>query len=181
MGSFYTQVIVAEPEAQNCARVMRSVNRPSFVIPSETGITVVCDRASEEQDVDVLDSVSRTLASRLRTSAVALLNHDDDWLVLRYFKGDAFLGGLQVGHTPLSLRGSVITLRTLLRPSASIWALYVAFLKPYVLQSERHARIAEVLKLPSRSIGHGFRYISQRNFSGPFEMEGVIEVADHAG
>jgi len=116
------------------------------------------------------------LSARLHTAAVGLLNHDDDLLVFRFFEYGASLGGLQIGITPLSLRGSITTLRRLLRPSASLIATIGLFLRPYLFQIQRHARIARVFDLPPRSVGHGYRYIKERNFSGPFDMAGVIEV-----
>lgn len=176
MGSFYTQVLVKHADAAQCAEVMKRLKRPAVVIPAHNGISVVCDRESDDQDIDVLDSVALALSERLRTAAVGLLNHDDDILVFRFFEHGAFIGGLQVGLTPLSLRGSMATLRRLLNPSASLGATIATFLRPYLFQSLRHARLAEVLNLPPRSVGHGYRYITTRNFAGPFDMTGVIEV-----
>ena len=69
-------------------------------------MTVVCDRQSEEQDLELLDSVAATLSAKLQDYATAVLNHDDDWLVFRHFRRGEFLGGLQVSHAPWSLRGS---------------------------------------------------------------------------
>lgn len=176
MGSFYTQVLVREQDGARCANLMKDLRRPAVIIPAHNGISVVCDRESEDQDIEVLDSVSLTLSARLDTAAVGLLNHDDDLLVFRFFERGIFLGSLQVGATPLSWRGSVATLRRLLRPSASLIATVGIFLRPYLFQSSRHARIAEILDLPPRSVGHGYTYITQRNFSGPFDMAGVMEV-----
>lgn len=176
MGSFYTQTLVVTPDAAGCAETMKALRRTSIIIPAHHGICVVCDREAEQQDIAVLDSVSLTLSARLDTACVGLLNHDDDWLVLRYFDRGRALGGLQVGLSPLSLRGSVRTLRALLRPSASLLALYAAFLKPCVFQVHRHARIAEVLDLPRRSVGHGYQYIAARDFGVPFELSDIIEV-----
>ncbi len=176
MGSFYTQVLVKHQDAAQCADVMKRLARRAVVIPAHNGISVVCDREADDQDIEVLDRVALSLSERLKTAAVGLLNHDDDILVFRFFESGTFIGGLQVGVTPLSLRGSITTLRRLLNPSASLGATIATFLRPYLFQSARHARLAQVLDLPPRSVGHGYRYITERNFAGPFDMNGIIEV-----
>ena len=71
MGSFYTQVLVRENDEQRYAEVMRSLGRRSYVIPAQNGISVVCDKESETQQIEILDSVALTLSARLDISASA--------------------------------------------------------------------------------------------------------------
>lgn len=175
MGNFYTQVLVRESDERRCAEVMRSLGRKSYVIPAHNGVSVVCDRESESQDIETLDSVALTLSGRLNTAAAALLNHDDDWLIFRLFDSGRFIGGVQVGHTPISLRGSIPALRRLVNPAASLLRLYLAFLVPQLFQIYRHAHIARVLGLPPRSVAVGYESISNNDFPGPFDKAGVIE------
>ena len=162
MGAFYTQLVVRGADAEQCADLLRELKRTALVIPAEGEVSVICDKQSEDQDIDVIDSLALTVSVRLKCSVVALINHDDDWLVFRYFDDDNFAGELLVGHTPFSLRGSILLLRRFTNPRASRIALVLAFLTPFVFQTQRHARLINILGLPPRSLGVGFRYISAK-------------------
>ena len=175
MGSFHTQVLVRNADEHRCAEVMRMLRRSSYVIPPHNNVSVVCGKESEDQNIDTLDNVALTLSSKLSTSAAAVLNHDDDWLIFRLFSDGEFVGGIQVGHTPLSLRGPVLKLRDLLNPRAPLLPLYVALLRPRIFQLRRHADIVNLLGLPERSPGVGYKYISTNNFIGHFDKAGIVE------
>jgi hypothetical protein len=174
VGSFYTQVLV-RADAQRCVDVMRSLRRPSYVIPPHRGITVVCDKQCEGQDMETLDSVAATLGARLEVPTAALLNHDDDWLVFRLFERGRFVGGIEVGHTPLSLRGSVAKLREIVSPGAPLWPIYAALLKPRVFQLQRHAELVAALGLPQGSLGVGYQYIARNDVSVFLDRATVLE------
>ena len=175
MGSFYTQVLVRGADQNRCADVMRTLGRRSYVIPPRNGITVVCDKECENQDVDVLDSLAATLSARLGADTTAVLNHDDDWLVFRHFRRGDFLGGLQVGHTPLSLRGSIGRLREAVSPQAPLLPLYLALLTPRLFQVRRHADLIAALGVPERSLGVGYNYIAKNDVPGFFDRAGIVE------
>jgi hypothetical protein len=175
VGSFYTQVLVRGADAQRCAGVMRSLRRPSFVIPPHRGITVVCDKQCESQDMETLDSVAATLGAHLDAPTAALLNHDDDWLVFRLFERGRFVGGLEVGHTPLSLRGSVTKLREIINPRAPLWPLYMALWKPQLFQLRRHAELIAALGLPQGSLGVGYQYIERNDVPVFLDRATVLE------
>lgn len=175
MGSFYTQVLVRGADEHRCADVMRSLRRSSYVIPPRSGVTVVCDRQSEEQDLDLLDSVAATLSAKLQDYATAVLNHDDDWLVFRHFRRGEFLGGLQVSHAPWSLRGSVDLLRQAVNPRAARLPLYRALLTPRMFQVRRHADLIAALGVPERSLGVGYNYIARNDVPGFFDRKGILE------
>jgi hypothetical protein len=175
VGSFYTQVLVRGADAQRCAEVMRSLRRPSYVIPPHRGITVVCDKQCEDQHMETLDSVAATLGARLGVPTAAVLNHDDDWLVFRLFDRGRFVGGLEVGHTPLSLRGSVKQLREIVNPGAPLWPLYVALWKPQLFQLRRHAELIAALGLPQGSLGVGYQYIARNDVPVFLDRATVLE------
>jgi hypothetical protein len=175
VGSFYTQVLVRGADEHRCAEVMRGLRRASYVIPPRNGITVVCDRQSEAQDLEVLDSVAATLSARLHADTTAVLNHDDHWLVFRHFHKGAFAGGLQVGRSPLSLRGSIARLRETVNPRAPSLPLYLALLRPRRFQVRRHADLIAALGAPERSLGVGYNYIASNDVPGFFNRAGIIE------
>lgn len=174
MGAFYTQLLVHDSNAERCAEVLRNLKRTAVVIPAQGEISVICDQQSESQDIDVIDSLALTVSVRLNCSVVALMNNDDDWLAFRYFDKAEFCGDLITGHTPFSLRGSILVLRRLTNPRASLIALVLAFLNPVIFQTQRHARLIQILGLPSRSFGVGFRQISTGRLRGSSDMGGLI-------
>jgi hypothetical protein len=104
-----------------------------------------------------------------------MINHDDDWLVFRHFRRGKFAGGLQVGHTPWSLRGSVATLRAAVNPKAPPLPLYVAMLKPRLFQVKRHAELIAALGVPERSLGVGYNYIARNDVPGFFDRSDILE------
>ena len=175
MGSFYTQVLVRGADQERCADAMRTLRRASYVLPARNGITVVCDRQAENQDVELLDSVAATLSARLQADTTAVLNHDDHWLVFRHFHAGTFAGGLQVGRMPWSLRGSVPRLRAALNPSAPALRVYLALLKPQTFQVRRHAELIHALGLPPASLGIGYDYIAKNDVPEFFDRRGVVQ------
>jgi hypothetical protein len=175
MGSFYTQMLVGERSTEKCASAMTELRRSSFVIPATRNVSVICDKDVERQDLQTIDSLAMALSSRLSCTVVALLNHDDDWLVMRYFECGHFVGGLQVGHTGFSLRGSFSQLRRLLNPRASLIGLFLALVRPVVVQLDRHKELARILDLPPCSVGLGYKYIRSDGLVPEFMKLGVIE------
>ncbi len=84
MGNFYTNVTVkAEPTA--VAEILRAHRRDAFVAAAPGGMTVVVDREADTQDIDTLASLALTLAAKLSAPALAVLNHDDDALLLALY------------------------------------------------------------------------------------------------
>jgi hypothetical protein len=167
-------LLVRDANAERCADLLRELKRTAIVVPAEGELSVICDQQSENQDIDVIDSLALTVSVRLKCAVVALINHDDDWLCFRYFDNEKFCGELLVGHTPFSLRGSILLLRRFTNPRASRIALALVFLTPVVFQTQRHASLINILGLPPRSFAVGFRHISTGRFRGPFDNNGLI-------
>ncbi|HMT94157.1 hypothetical protein [uncultured Thiothrix sp.] len=175
MGSFYTQILVRESNEARCAEVMHTFRRSSVIIPAHKGITVVCDKLSEDQSFDTLDSVAMTLSHKLNTPTVALLNNDDDWLGFRFFDKGEFVGSLLIGHTIFSLNGSINMLKRFINPNASTIKLYLVFIKPYLFQFRRHRDIAQILDLPARSVGMGYKYITTDDHPEDYDKSDFIK------
>jgi hypothetical protein len=174
MGAHYTQLLVHDSNAERCANLLRELRRTAVVIPAEGEISVICDQQSEDQNIDVIDSLALTVSVRLKCAVVALMNNDDDWLAFRFFDNAEFCGDLLTGHTPFSLRGSIFRLRRLTNPRASLIALILTFLTPVIFQTQRHARLIPILGLPPRSLGVGFGHISTGRLRSAFDKNGLI-------
>src|SRR5438309_2006410 len=84
MGNFYTNITLTGPRQDEILDHLRSNLILAFVSPtSDDGATVIYERESEEQDVEVLDGVASMLSTRFSCPALAALDHDDDVLLLR--------------------------------------------------------------------------------------------------
>ena len=159
MGNFYTQVWAADTERDACEDLMKQLGRRCLVGPSHRGHTPVFDAKSEEQDIDILDSLALTLSHELKTWAVALLNHDDDYLAFRIFANGEEQGSLvssTFGTKGLRAAGQ---LRRAISPRASLALLALHLFRPSIFQIGRHASIARTLSLPSWSVGAGYNYV----------------------
>src|SRR5687768_16814652 len=85
MGNFYTQVLVSDADTNDCVDLMKQLNRRAVVGPSHRQLVPIFDAQSEQQNLEVLDSVALTASSELNTWAVGLMNHDDSHLLIRIF------------------------------------------------------------------------------------------------
>lgn len=162
MGHFYSQVLVCGSTQEECANVMRTLGRRSFVARARRSIVPVCDASSESMDIDELDSVAYTLSHRLKVPSIALLNHDDDLLVARIFGPEGFKGYCRSG---MLLGGAYARLKRACDASCPVASVWYAFVRPYRYEFERHEALVRLLDLPLWSVGMGYRYLSQGEFS----------------
>ena len=191
MGNFYTNVTVkAQPAA--VAEVLRARRRDAFIATAPGGMTVVVDREADTQDVDTLASLARTLAAKLSAPALAVLNHDDDALLLALYDANGLVmeHGWSTGpafEVPQTDRAAFIALvrerfATQPRPPSPRRALpgggrylllrILNFLFGRFFAIDRHQRIVEEAGLPDLCIGAGYHYVAQGDAAGgtqPFE------------
>jgi len=71
--------------------VPRVRRRDAFIAAAPGGITVVADREADTQDVDTLASLALTPAAKLSAPALAVLNHDDDALLLALYDANGLV------------------------------------------------------------------------------------------
>src|SRR5215212_2662131 len=81
MGSFYTNITLRTTQHAAVVDALKAEHRDAFVSRAENGCVVVCDRETEEQDVEELSSLASSLSGTFRCPAIAVLNHDDDVLM----------------------------------------------------------------------------------------------------
>src|SRR5256885_10876113 len=81
MGSFYTNITLRTTQQFAVIDALKAQHRDAFVSRAENGCVVVCDRETEEQDIEELNSLASSLSGTFRCPALAVLNHDDDVLV----------------------------------------------------------------------------------------------------
>ena len=89
MGNFYTNITI------RCGRhevtpILSALRRSAWVGEFD-GLSVICDRECEKQDLDILASLAMTLSTRLERAALAVLNHDDDVLLFGLYQSGALV------------------------------------------------------------------------------------------
>ena len=84
MGSFYTNYTVYGTNHRDVAEAL--AGRTAIVTPEHNGCVVVFDKESDEQDVSKIATLASKLSRVLKTSVLALLNHDDDILWYQFYQ-----------------------------------------------------------------------------------------------
>src|SRR5690242_12652147 len=134
MGNFYTQVLVADAEVDDCVGLMKRLNRRSVVGPQHRRLVPVFDSESEAQSLETLDGVALTASVELNTWAVGLLNHDDDHFLIRVFcRGEERLHVAMGSFGTFDWKASKV-LCAALNPKASPFGVQLSLLRPCLFQ-----------------------------------------------
>ena len=174
MGSFYTSITLRGPSQDRVIAALNERNRVAYVSPTLDGITLVCDKQSEDQDSHILKELTGALSRRLTCVALAVLNHDDDilmcWLYDKgilldeydstpgYFEGDEDdpSGGDAAAFCRVfGAPDSVDDVDEILRSPQGDDA------DGYLFALDRHMDLMDALSLPQFIAGTGYRYIEE--------------------
>ena len=176
MGSFYTNITLRTTDTGRVVSALRIAHRVALVSAPKQGCIVVCDEATEEQDLDVLRALTSLLSRECNCAALGVMNHDDD--VLLYFLADA---GTVVDEynsapayfdpdgdpdTPPSGGDPTIAARLF---GASHHTLARILSEPgtddsFVFAMDRHRALAEALGTPTFCVGAGFTYLTEGEY-----------------
>lgn len=157
MGNFYTNITLRGPDQTKILAFLREQNRNAYVSPTVNGMTIIFDEESDEQDVDILDTLTRDFSEALSCTGLGVLNHDDSmlWLGL-YHKGQhlsEFDSSERLGTRPSSFPGAFGV-------SGKIFRTWLILNTPhflFLLETTRHAALANLLDLPRWAVGWGYR------------------------
>jgi hypothetical protein len=168
LGNFYTNITL-RAQRDEIVPILSSLRRSAFVGFFD-GFAVVCDRECESQDLDVLASLAATLSKRLSRPSVAVLNHDDDVLLLGLYVDGGLAsewGESRMSSVPApgtSRREFVRSVHAALgtaparRDLSMPWLLRLLMSRLAIM---RHEQLAAELGLPAASVGAGFRYVQR--------------------
>jgi hypothetical protein len=181
MGNFYTNIALREKDAAAVIVSLVEMNRRAYVSATTLG-TIVFDERCDTQDLDELERLAREL-SRRHGPALAVCNHDDDvlWYALadggrlldRYNSFPSFFD--EGSDEPSGGDGTRLcesfgtTGRT-----AEVDALLRQPHSDVGFEVDRHAELCRLVGLPMESVGMGWGYVSQGEFSN---AGGAIPVA----
>lgn len=171
MGSFYANVTLRGPSQTGVLDAVRRLGLSAMVSSTKNGLTVVAEAESGEQDSAALRNVTAKLSRRLGCAALGVMNHDDDvlWFVLydkgksvdRYNSSPAFWNDQELSPRggdaaalakAFGITGAEAKIRRILRRKSGCGGEG----EEYVCESDRHADLAKLLKLPVHSVGSSY-------------------------
>ena len=171
MGLFYTNLVVRGRAQSPLIRFLERARRTAYVSPTIDGVTVIYDRACEDQDITVLRQLAGDVSGQFRCPGLATLVHDDD--VFRYWLDDG--GALVDAYDPVP--GYFDPTAGLLPPvGGDPSVLCRAFLADHAVDSVReilhvkadigheqsllggdiHSELVKALRLPDLAAGVGY-------------------------
>lgn len=186
MGAFYTNVIVRHTDVDTVVSVLETLGRDAFVTPADNGAIVVFDAGIESQDAKDIDRFAGPLSERLRCVALVALNHDDDLLYYALLESGRLIDeynsrpGYFDGTEQAAAGGDTRALAAAFDvPDRADQLHRVLHSTSYTFETERHAELAELLRLPPAAVGSGYETISK---GGPPEgvPQGALRMAGAA-
>ena len=79
MGNFYANIVLRDADLDAVAELLDTLGRRAYVAHDGRS-AVVYDERCDEQDLEALEQLARTLSAKLDRTAIAFCNHDDDVL-----------------------------------------------------------------------------------------------------
>ena len=158
MGNFYTNFEVIGGNSTEVLQVAKELGRRAFVISDKNGDTVLFDSDCEEQNVTEIERLGGELAERLHLPVLAILNHDDDHLLLWLFqigrvtRYESCLQAFAFGWKLSKVRGGVLSYPFI--AAVLVWPTFI-------FQVFRHILLVKVTGLSPICAGFGYKYLSR--------------------
>lgn len=191
MGSFYTNVTVRVTDEQAVGQHLASKGRGAFVSRAEGSALVIFDRDSEDQDYAVLRALAADLSDRFRCVALAVMNHDDDVLLYTLYRHgraiDAYNSAPAYFDADQSAEDRGGDARRLAEAFdvpgrapeiEATLGLETGADDGVAVESDRHARLVEVLGLPKCAIGTGYDYLDAEEYPEDYASQDFTRVGD---
>jgi len=171
MGNFYTNITLRSRDTDRIVTALAESGHTAFVTLPHGAFSVVYDRASEDQEPGVIDEMAKRLSARLDCAALAVVNHDDDLLlIMLYERGKlvdeyASAPGYFDGAERPPEGGDAKRLCRALAGGGKVGQVEALLRVPagsedgFVFEVERHQALVEALGLPMSAVGAGFTYI----------------------
>jgi hypothetical protein len=167
VGGFYVNFAVKGADPRQVADDLERAGRCALVTPLHHGYVVVYDKAADSQATKAILTVGRLLSSEAGHPVLAVANHDNDVLCYWLFEGgemvDAYNSNPEYfeedGGAPTRQSRDAEKLCTLLEAGADVAAVEAILCGDYVSAEERHKEFAEAVRLPSWSVGLGYRFM----------------------
>lgn len=182
MGNFYCNISVKTRARAALIKCLAADKRAAFVSPLIDGMVVVYDRECDEQDLGAIDRLCQTLSAQLDTSVLAVLNHDDEYLLFEGYDDGKRVVSLRTADenkpNTVEIRSQFLDFawnafsgsglsqkiknlrKSLWRDSGKSAALGL-FEQSWNFQVELHQQLVEALGLPYITVGFGYRHLKE--------------------
>jgi hypothetical protein len=178
MGSFYTNITLRTSQQASVVSALRSAGRTALVSRSVNNCTMVYDRETEDQDLDTLRDLADSLSETLRCPALAVMNHDDDVLIISLHEDGGLVdeynsspGYFDTGPGEAPEGGDAKRLCKAFGATdvdaveAALRAENAAAGGPgFVFETERHEALVNALGLPVIAVSTGFNYLEEGEY-----------------
>lgn len=166
MGNFYTNLTVRGPEQHSVVDYLNAARRSAFVSPVSGDCLVVYDEQSEGQDPEILCGLASGLSQSFECAGLAVLNHDDDFLLYWLYECGELTeefqssGGVMSGLRRRLFGGAPRGGKLCLAFGCSLHKKVEGILGgPYLYAVDRHEALTKALGIPYFGVGIGFNDI----------------------
>jgi hypothetical protein len=178
MGNWYKNITLRGPDQAEVAAVLRRLDRRAYVTPTRDSVTVVFDRASDEEgDPGELGDLVMALSHELDCAALAAAVFDDDVLLLGLYDHGTQVGEYNsagrstLGATSLSRAFGVG------RRAPLLWALLgCARLPLFLFESFRHRLLVRALGHPIWAVATGYGYLRRGELPEGLAANALVHV-----
>lgn len=186
MGRFYTNVTLRTSDRDRIVETLTGQSKTAYVSRAESGAVVVFERESESQEPELLYELATTLSAQLQCAALAVINHDDSVLLYALFDSGELIDeynsspgyfgeAIDVetdGDTDDASRGGEAA--TLAGTFGALdRAISVAGIlhsdECGVVETDRHARLVDVLALPACAAGAGYTTLDHGEYPSGYD------------
>jgi hypothetical protein len=168
MGNFYVNFSVRTVDQRCVADALGRAARVALVTAPLKDYVVVYDEEADSQATAPILHVGGLLSEAAQAPVLAVLNHDDSilcyWLFEQgqltdsYNSRPDYFGEVEDGAEQ---GGDVERLCSAIQPSATASEVEKVLRGDHVFAVEQHEKLAELLSLPSLSVGYGFEYAAE--------------------
>ena len=184
MGNWYTNVCVKGADQSDVIAVLDELGRRAYVTPDTGGWIILYDQECDKFDLDALESLTLTISTRLSCTALASFNADDDILWLGLYESGKLLARYSSDRQqfedgsefPSNEEVADVLCRTFAKPekrrqvykilrcphgALGLLSIFLKIRLAYLFEVLRHRELAEVLGMPSASVGLGYKYVAR--------------------
>ena len=196
MGNWYTNVALKDSNATEVLRTLARLGRHAIVNPAQNGWLTVFDKECDKFDLDVLESLALTLSHEHHCLALPCFNADDDVLWLAIYengrRNSRYASAVQqfedasefppIADFALELCRAferpdrVYQIRAVLwRPHSVLGLLRSVHLAvAYLFEIQRHTDLANLVGLPSASVGLGYDYVARGDLAEGMHTDNLL-------
>lgn len=184
MGNWYINVCVKGAVQSDVIALLDELGRRAYITPDAGGWIILYDQECEKFDLDELESLALTISTRLSCTALGSFNADDDIFWLGVYENGKLATRYcsdrkqfeDASEFPSNKEVAEVLCRIFAKPEEhkqvykilrtphGVLGLLSHFLRirlAYLFEVFRHDELAEVLGMPSASVGLGYKYVNR--------------------